>query len=87
MTHTTTTVTLAAHARRGLTITCMLKKFPIMLVCIYMLLTKANLDLQNNVHIQRYSHVVHVHYGIIHVHVVTALYGHYFAVYMYNDYM
>ena len=48
---------------------------------------KANLDLQSNVRIQRYSHDVHVHYCIIHVHVVTALYGHYFAVYMYNDYM
>ena len=48
---------------------------------------KANLDLQNNVHIYTTSHDVHVHYCIIHVHVVTALYRHYFAVYTYNDYM
>ena len=40
---------------------------------------KANLDLQNNVWIQCPC--------TLHVHVVTALYGHYFAVYMYNDYM
>ena len=48
---------------------------------------KANLDLQNNV--RTTSHDVHVHYCIIHVHehVVTVLYGHYFAVYMFNDNM
>ena len=48
---------------------------------------KANLDLQNNVRIQLVMMSMYVHYCIIHVHVVTALYGHYFAVYMYNDYV